>query len=74
MTGTQLRRRRLALKGAGGGPMSMQEFATEAGIGWTTLQRWETQRPRTQLDARGLDPLRLDLVTAALDRLENGAG
>ena len=53
--------------------MSMQEFATAAGIGWTTLQRWETKRPRTQLWDRGLDPLRLSQVVLALERLENGA-
>ncbi len=73
MTGTELRRRRLALTGATGKPMSMQEFATKAGIGWTTLQRWETNRPRTQLEGRGLDPLRLKLVYGAIERLENGA-
>lgn len=70
MTGGQLRRRRMALKGTAGGPMSMQEFATRAGISWTALQRWETQKPRTQLEARGLDPLRLRLVHDALEDLE----
>jgi hypothetical protein len=50
----------------------MQELATEAGIGWTTLQRWETQRPRTELTARGLDPLRIDKLLETLERLENG--
>ena len=70
MTGAQLRRRRHALKGARGGPMSLQEFASTAGISWTTLSRWERERPRTQLEARGLDPLRLKLVHDTLEDLE----
>lgn len=52
----------------------MQAFATEAGIGIGTLQRWETQQPRTNIHHRGLDPLRVAKVLAALSRLENGAG
>lgn len=76
MTGSELRRRRLAIRGSHGGPMSMQEFASEAGIGWTTLQRWETDKPRTDLRKRGLDELRIDKVIETLERLEaeNGSG
>jgi hypothetical protein len=48
----------------------MQEFATHAGVGWTTLQRYETQRPRTELERRGLDPLRVGKVLEALRKLE----
>ena len=54
--------------------MSIQEFATHAGIGWTTLQRYETQQPRTELSRRGLDPYRITRVVETLERLENGAG
>ena len=74
MTGAQLRSRRRALTGSHGGPMSLQEFASLAGIGWTTLQRWETQKPRTELHKRGLDPLRVDMVISKVEELENGAG
>ncbi len=70
MTGGQLRRRRQALKGMRGSPMSLQEFASAAGISWTTLSRWEREKPRTQLEARGLDPLRLKLVYDTLEDLE----
>ena len=68
MTGAELRRRRQALS------MSMQEFATQAGIGWTTLQRWETNKPRTPLGERGLDRFRLGEVVATLARLEHNGG
>lgn len=71
MTGAELRRRRKALRGSNGGPMSMQEFATHAGVGWTTLQRYETQRPRTDLEQRGLDPLRVARVLEALRKIES---
>ncbi len=54
--------------------MSMQEFATAAGIGIGTLQRWETQQPRTPLGNRGLDRRALEAVTSTLERLEKGAG
>lgn len=74
MTGSQLRKRREALAGANGRPMSLQEFATHAGIGWSTLQRYETQQPRTELTKRNLDPMRVDRVINTLERLENGAG
>jgi hypothetical protein len=54
--------------------MSLQEFATAAGVGWTTLQRYETQQPRTELSRRGLDPMRVERVLATLEQLENGTG
>jgi len=74
MTGVQLRRRRLALTGASGGPMSMQELASKVPMAFSTLQKWETQQPRTELSRRGLDPMRVTRLEQVLVELENGAG
>lgn len=68
MNGTELRRRRKQLG------LSMQAFATEAGIGIGTLQRYETKNPRRDLEHRGLDRYRVTVVRQTLERLENGNG
>lgn len=68
MTGAQLRRRRLDLG------MSIQELASKLPVAFTTLQKWETDRPRTELGRRGLDPMRVARLEQVLDELENGAG
>lgn len=54
--------------------MSIQELASKVPIAFTTLQRWETEKPRTDLVRRGLDPLRVARLEAVLTELENGAG
>lgn len=78
MTGSDLRRRRLALRGANGGPMSIQELASRLPVAFTTLQRWETEKPRTELLKRGLDPMRVVRLQQVLAELEleqnNGDG
>lgn len=64
MTGAQLRQRRRAIG------VSMQALASAAGIGIGTLQRWETQRPRTRLERRGLDAYRVNAVQETIASLE----
>lgn len=70
MTGAQLRHRRLALTGQTGGPMSIQELASKVPMAFTTLQKWETERRRTELSRRGLDPLRVERLELVLEELE----
>ena len=70
MTGQQLRKRRQALRGRSGAPLSLQELATDAGIGIGTLHRYETKQPRTELRQRGLDPVRIGMIETTLERLE----
>lgn len=67
MTGVQLRRRRKALG------LSIQDLSSRVPVAFTTLQKWETVNPRTELRRRGLDPMRIARLEEVLDELENGA-
>lgn len=68
ITGGELRRRRKACG------LSLERLATAARVGWATLQRYETDRPRTDLSRGRYDPDKVGRVVAALEAAERNGG
>lgn len=68
ITGGELRRRRKAV------PLSMEQLAAAANVGWATVQRMETRKPRTDLVRKGHDPDKVARVVQALEVAEVNGG